>query len=156
MSRIAFAAAAVAVLIATGSISAGAVDDPAAVIKKRQELMKGNGSDMKAIYEALQAGTDLSGIPAHAENVRNAATKIPDLFPKGTGIDDGVGKTGAKMEIWQEWDKFVADAKNLETEADKFIAVAKAGDKDATAAAFEAFGKNGCGTCHQTFRKKLD
>ncbi|MBX6321743.1 MAG: cytochrome c [Rhodospirillaceae bacterium] len=149
-------AAALAVLIAAATVAAGAADDPESVIKQRREFMKGNGGHMKAIYDALQAGTDLSGIPAEAKAIRDNAEKIPTLFPEGTGMDKFPGKTGAKPEIWAEWDKFTAAAKNLQSEADKFLLVAQSGDKDAIAQAFDAFGKNGCGGCHQTFRQKLD
>ncbi len=150
------AAAAMAALIGAAALTAGAADDPDTIIKQRRELMKGNGSHMKAIYDALQAGTDLSAIPTEATAVRDNAKKIPGLFPQGTGMDKFPGKTGAKPEIWAEWDKFAAAAKNLESEADKFLAVAQGGDKEAIAAAFDAFGKSGCGGCHQTFRQKLD
>jgi cytochrome c556 len=155
-SIVTVAAIALAGAIGAVTLTAGAADDPEAIIKQRREFMKGNGGHMKAIYDALEAGTDLTGIPAHATAIRDDAKTIPDLFPEGTGMDKFPGKTGAKPEIWAQHDKFVADAKNLEAEADKFLAVAQGGDKAAIAAAFDAFGKGGCGTCHQTFRQKLE
>jgi cytochrome c556 len=36
------------------------------------------------------------------------------------------------------------------------IASSQSGDVKATLAAFAALGKEGCGGCHETFRKKQD
>jgi cytochrome c556 len=38
--------------------------------------------------------------------------------------------------------------------AAKLAAAASLGDKAATLAAFADLGKNGCGGCHETYRKK--
>jgi cytochrome c556 len=145
----------VAGLIAAASISAGAADDPESIIKERREFMKGNGGHMKAINDALEAG-DLTAIPEHATALRDGAKKIPDLFPEGTSMTEFPGKTGAKPEIWTEWDKFKQQASYLEEEAGELLEATGGGDKATIAAAFENLGKEGCGGCHQPFRQKLE
>ena len=45
-------------------------------------------------------------------------------------------------------------AEKAEGLAEKLAEAAKGGDAQATLAAFAALGKEGCGGCHETFRKK--
>ena len=65
-------------------------------------------------------------------------------------------RTGAKPEIWLDWEGFEKAAKTLEAEAVKLMEVAADGDKAAIAAQLGAMGKNGCGGCHRQFRAKLN
>jgi cytochrome c556 len=65
------------------------------------------------------------------------------------------GKTGAKPEIWAEWDKFQKIPPVLKSEEEKLAQAVKSGDKQAAAAQLAATGKNGCGACHATYREKL-
>ena len=131
--------------------------DPAAVLKERQETMKQLGGNMKAINDFVEAGTgSAEDVATRAASIREIAGKIPTLFPEGTSMDDGIGKTGAKPAIWSDWSGFQAAAKKMGEEAGKLAEVAAAGDRDAIGAQFGALGKDGCGGCHQTFRQKLD
>ena len=131
--------------------------DPAAVLKERQETMKQLGGNMKAINDFVEAGTgSAEDVATRAASIREIAGKIPTLFPEGTSMDDGIGKTGAKPAIWSDWSGFQAAATKMGEEAGKLAEVAAAGDRDAIGAQFGALGKDGCGGCHQTFRQKLD
>jgi len=131
--------------------------DPAAVLKERQETMKQLGGNMKAINDFVEAGTgSAEDVATRAASIREIAGKIPTLFPEGTSMDDGIGKTGAKPAIWSDWAGFQASATKMGEEAGKLAEVAAAGDRDAIGAQFGALGKDGCGGCHQTFRQKLD
>jgi cytochrome c556 len=149
--------AALAVLLSGGLALQVVAQDPAEIVKKRQDAMKANGGDMKAINEFLEKGVGTADdVKAKAGSIKEHSALIVGLFPAGTGMDDGVGKTGAKKEIWEKPDEFKAAADNLGTLAGKLEEAAATGDKQQMADAFGALGKNGCGGCHQTFRQKLD
>ena len=62
--------------------------------------------------------------------------------------------TSALPAVWSDQAGFKAAAEKAEGLAEKLAAAAKSGDPQATLAAFAALGKEGCGGCHQTFRKK--
>ena len=47
-------------------------------------------------------------------------------------------------------------ARKAQDLARKLAETARGGDAKATLAAFGALGKEGCGGCHETFRKKQD
>jgi cytochrome c556 len=125
-------------------------------VEARQKLMKGMSSDMKAVAAFVKNG---KGSAADAEQhlmmVASASEKIPGLFPKGTDLDKlGLKVTGAKPAIWEERDKFEKAAEHLGSEARKFAAVVKAGDKGAMTKMLGSFGKGTCGACHSSFRTK--
>lgn len=122
-------------------------------LEKREKLMKGFGANMKIVTQFVKEGTGTADdVAKAAAAIKADVAKIPDLFPAGTGVDDGV-KTEARMEIWQDWDGFKAAATQLETTAGGLETAAKGGDKAAIEAAFGEVGKS-CGGCHSKFRKK--
>lgn len=146
-----------AVLLSGGVALHVVAQDPAETIKKRQEFMKGFGGNAKAINEFLEKGVGTAeDVKAKAADIKAKSAEIVGLFPAGTGMDDGVGKTGAKKEIWEKSDEFKAAAENVGVLAGKLEEAAASGDKQQIADAFGALGKNGCGGCHQTFRAKLE
>jgi cytochrome c556 len=55
--------------------------------------------------------------------------------------------------IWQNWTDFRAKAKALETESEKLLQLAQAGDEAGFKAQFPAVGRS-CGGCHETYRVK--
>ncbi len=131
--------------------------DPAAALSKRQALMKELGGHMKAINEFLEQGTgSAADVATRAAAIKTASAQIPELFPEGTGIDDNVGKTAAKADIWARFDEFKTDATKMGDEAGKLAEAAATDDKAAIGAQFAALGKDGCGGCHSAFRQKLD
>ncbi len=131
--------------------------DPAAIIKERQETMKKIGGHMKAINDFVEAGNgSAEDVSARATEIAQLSEKIPGLFPSGTSLDDGVGKTGAKPIIWSDWAGFEAAAKKMGAEAGALADAASGGDRAVIGTQFAALGKTGCGGCHQTFRQKLD
>jgi len=134
-----------------------AAADPAAIIKERQDLMKQQGKEAKAINDFLESGTGTADdVAKNAAAIKESSAKIFDLFPAGTSMNDDVGKTGAKPEIWQHAAAFKAAAANLGELAGALEQAAGSGDKQKMADAFGALGKNGCGGCHSKFRQKLD
>lgn len=129
----------------------------AAVVEMRQKAMKGLGEHVKAIKAFVENGDgEAADVARRATEIAATATKIPDLFPEGTGMEDNAGKTGAKPAIWSEHEAFIVAANQLQERAQALAAAAAAGDADMIAQRFAEMGKEGCGSCHDKFRKKLD
>lgn len=159
MSRKSWIAFGATIIVATGigivQSSHSIADSP--VVGQRQALMKEMGKQMGIINDFLEKGIgDAAAAKAAADTIHTDSQKIPDLFPQGTSLDDNVGKTGAKPDIWANFDKFKSAAAKLGELSEATSMAASSGDKTAIAGAFENMGKNACGACHQTFRKKLD
>lgn len=134
-----------------------AAQDKSAIVKQRQETMKELSGHMKAINEFVESGTgSAEDVAARAASIQQVAAKIPSLFPEGTSMNDGVGKSGAKPAIWFDWPGFEAAAHKMGEEAGKLASAGATRDQDAIATQFAALGKSGCGGCHTTFRQKLD
>lgn len=133
------------VLVAT---SASAQDD-AAFITHRQEVMESLGGHMGAIGAIMKYKLPYQGtIAAHAQALQITSTVIEDAFKK----EITAGKTDAKPDIWQDWEKFAAAAKKLGEESGQLAQVAQSGDMEAIGAQVKALGK-ACGGCHKPFRK---
>ena len=145
---------AAAVVIGFGAVGVIA-QDKEAQIKTRRDTMKRQGEDFKAIQDYAKGEGDQAGAEKAIADLQGLAPKIPDLFPPGTGLDAFPGKTGAKPDIWKEWDKFKAFIPTLEGEEQKLAAAIKSGDKAAIGAQLANTGKNGCGGCHTPYREKL-
>lgn len=145
---------AVGAALAIGIAAAGLAETPAEIVKKRQELMKGQGAHMTAIYDFTQGkGTETAAdVARRAEELQQSALQIAALFPPGTGRY--AAPSAALPAIWTNWPEFEAAANKLAEEAGKLAMVAKDGDKAAIEAQFGATGKNGCGGCHSLFREK--
>jgi cytochrome c556 len=116
------------------------------VIEKRQQAMKGNSADAKAIKAAVEA-KDYTTIETKAKDIMGTAEKIPALFPKGSTK----GKTKATPAIWEKSDDFAKNAKSLSKAASELADAAKAKDDAAIAVKFKALG-DVCANCHKTFR----
>jgi cytochrome c556 len=116
------------------------------VIEKRQNAMKANSADAKAIKAAIES-KDYATIETKAKDIMGTAEKIPSLFPKGSTT----GKTKATAEIWEKPDDFAKAAKNLGKAAGELAAAAKAKDDAEIGVKVKALG-DACGSCHKTFR----
>ncbi|MET1025634.1 MAG: cytochrome c [Dongiaceae bacterium] len=121
------------------------------VTKTREAGMKSMGKALKTIKQLIDSNGDKAQIAANAQTIIDVSAKIPTWFPKEAGAGEA-----AKPEIWEQWDKFQADAKNLNTQATQLQVAANGGsDMSAIQAQFQMTGK-ACGTCHETFKKKDD
>jgi cytochrome c556 len=143
-----------AVALGTGICAGAARSDDAAVIDTRQNVMKSQGKDMTAIKAYIDDKADLASAQAAGTDLVTQIGKIPEIFPKGSGMDAYPGKSWAKPIVWSEADKFAATAKTAAEKAAALSAALKGGDKPQITAAFGDMGKNGCGACHETFREK--
>jgi cytochrome c556 len=157
MKRIVGGAVAASALVAMLGWSAASFSAPdaASVVKERQATMKRQSADLKSIKQYLDGSADQAAATKAAGNLLEAASSLHTLFPKGTGMDEFPGKSGAKPVIWSEPDKFSAAQKTLVEDVQKLDAAIKSGDKKAAEEQFSNVGKNGCGGCHGTFRQKL-
>jgi cytochrome c556 len=146
-------ASAVLVLGMLGAGDVLAQDQPKAtgVVAVRQAAMKANGDHMAAIKAILTEYPELIGqVEFHAEAVKETAEYAPTMFPPGSSQP----ASWALPTVDSDQAGFKAAAEKAEKLAEKLVDSAKGGDAQATLAAFAALGKEGCGGCHQTFRKK--
>jgi len=116
------------------------------VLQKRQDAMKGNSAQAKAIKGAVET-KDYATVEAKAKDIMGTADKIVSLFPKGSTT----GKTKAKPEIWEKPDDFSKAAKNLSKSASELASAAKAGNADDVDVKVKALGE-ACNSCHKQFR----
>lgn len=133
---------------------APAMTAPQDTINTRVDLMKQMGGAMKALKKyAMGEENDQAKAKISAAKVKEVASKIEALFPKGTGIgDQGVTDSRALPAIWSDWPKFVASIGQLNTASDMLIAAAAAGSAGDVGMGLKAAGQS-CGGCHKPFRK---
>jgi cytochrome c556 len=128
------------------------------LIEERRAQMKDLGEYMRALARFIKgaAGTRDQAL-SYTSGIMDLAEQIPTLFPKGTGMEDGLGiETGAKQRIWDDWRDFEASATLLSSEVDKLAAAVSAGaERSAVRRQFLQLGKKGCSGCHDDFRHKL-
>lgn len=137
-------------IAALSLLTAGAVSAQE-VYKERETLMKGFGQGMGVVKGVVADGKGtLADAAAAAAKIAAGAGQIPGVFPAGSNA----GESEALPVIWEQWSEFETDAKTMGELAGKLEAAAASGDQAATLAAFAALGKDGCGGCHETFRKK--
>jgi cytochrome c556 len=142
-------------IVLTGT-HAVASADLTKVIQDRRQFMKGNAQNMVLINNFLEKGQGTSAdVVDAADMLASNSKKIADMFPKGTGVDDGVAQTHAEMAIWKDFDGFQAAAANMGALAAKLAAAAKSGDKATMTVQFQQLAKEGCGGCHIKFRAPL-
>jgi cytochrome c556 len=153
-SKTLLAAIAVLAIGAFGATSALSQDKEAQV-KTRQDTMKRMSADMKVIKTYGEGAGEEAKAVAAATDIVETLKKLPDLFPKGTGMAEFPGKSGAKPAIWTEWDKFLAEQKNVVGQAELLLAAVKRGDKAVAASGPTSLWDNGCQGCHKPFREKL-
>lgn len=119
------------------------------ILGYRQKVMKSMGASMGAIGDILKHKLPFAGhIAVHASDISRMSAVIAEAFEK----EIIAGRTDAKPEVWQDWDKFVAAAETLQEEGAKLADIASAGDMAAIGAQVKNLGK-ACGDCHKPFRK---
>jgi len=122
----------------------------AAVLKERHELMEGMGKEAKNIKEAMNAGSsvEMAVVQRSADVIVESSTKITQLFPKGSTSPE----SRAKANIWDDWNKFEAAAKQLQERATA-VRTAAASDDDAMINDLVKAMGGACKSCHDDFRK---
>jgi cytochrome c556 len=123
------------------------------VVAVRQATMDANAKHMNAVKAILTEDPQLvKHVAFHAQAIAEAAEYVPEMFPQGSTQPP----TAALPVIWEKPDQFKQAAERAHGLADKLAETSRGGDAQATLAAFAALGKEGCGGCHETFRKKED
>jgi cytochrome c556 len=156
----AWSAAAVAGLLATAmGAAAFAADEPANIVKYRKAFMDANGAHITMIAAVVKGEVSFTGdiaanAQALAEQGKLLTANLKQLFPEGTAKGETAEKSAALPAIWEKWGEFEQAAQKFEEESAKFAQVAAGGDMAAIGPALGAFGKQGCGACHETFREK--
>ncbi|MBV8779384.1 MAG: cytochrome c [Alphaproteobacteria bacterium] len=153
-------AAALAIAVCAGVAQA----DDAAAIEARQAHMKAQSKDLGAIKAFTEDKGELAAAQAASADLVKRIAQIPDLAPKGTGMDAYPDKSYAKPAIWSEWDKFVAADKSAVAAAQALDTAVKGGDKAAITAAYGNMTRDfwgtassnpgACGGCHGAFAQK--
>ena len=129
----------------------------AAVITKRRDAMQDLGGSMKKIasYVKRNEGGPADVITA-AMRIEAIAKTIPGLFPPETGMETYPDVTGAKPEVYSDSTGFKAVSLKMASLAMDLAKAAGSGaSKSDLGAKFGMIGKQGCGGCHRTYRKKL-
>ena len=141
-------------LVAAGVTVTAAVaadKDAKGVVAVRQNVMDAQAAHMNAIKFILtEYPQTMDLVAAQANSIVETTGTIPEMFPKGSDQPP----TNALPAVWDKQDEFKAAAQKAHELAQKLAETAKGGDAKATLAAFGALGKEGCGGCHETFRKK--
>jgi cytochrome c556 len=153
LAKLGFVAATAAV-IGWGAVGTMA-QDKEAQIKLRRDTMKRQGADFKAIQDYAKGEGDQATALAKVNDLLAINPTLLGLFPPGTSLAEFPGKTGAKPDIWKEWDKFKQRPVALKDEEVKLAAAIKSGDQQAVGAQLAATGKDGCSACHDTYRETL-
>ena len=144
---------ALAIAFALGPV-AHAADEPANILKYRQNVMKSIGSNIGNIAMVAKGEVSFIGNTAmNARAIRDGLGAAADLFPEGTGTE--AGETRALPSIWQDNAKFVAALEKSQRAAEAMIVAAETGDIGEVRKAIGALGKS-CGGCHEDFRKKKE
>src|SRR5215469_14167576 len=108
-----------AFVIGIGLFAGAARSDDAATIETRQDHMKAQTKDLGAIKAFTEDKGGLAAAQTAGADLVTRIAKIPDFFPKGTGLDAYPGKSFAKPAIWTEPDKFQAADKSALAFAEK-------------------------------------
>lgn len=135
--------------------TAGLAQDKLALIKDRQDFMKAQSADNKAINDYAKGMGDKASAAKAIDDLILRSDKIVGLFPAGTSSTDFPGKSNAKAVIWTDHDKFAAIPATLKGLELKTKAAIETGTPADVADAAGAQGKGGCGACHSTFREPL-
>jgi len=145
------ASVALALAVAGGASLVDAHSSATGVVKERMDLMTGMADAMKVIGPMFKGEAPFQPqiVAEKAAYLAEHADKIPLLTPEGSNEHP----SEALPAIWQDWDRYVAEANFMAEEGRKLVAIAENGAEfDETRAQFVKLSKT-CGTCHDDFRK---
>jgi cytochrome c556 len=148
-------AAAIVALGVAAVGTAGLAQDKETAIKSRQDFMKAQSADNKAINDYAKGMGDKAAALKAVDDLIARSDKIATLFPAGTSSTDFPGKSNAKAVIWTDHDNFVKIPVALKALELKTKTAIETGAPDQVGEAAAAQGKNGCGACHSTYREPM-
>jgi cytochrome c556 len=150
--------------VALGLLASCAELGMADPIKARQNLMRDNLANFKAISAYVKTGKgSAADVASRARHIADNAKTIKGLFPKGTSLKDRPGQTRAKPRIWakkpppvhnqaEDMAAFKQAADIMGVYAMRLAEAADSGDKKAIGAAMGKLINQGCNGCHKGFR----
>lgn len=149
-----FAAAAALSLAAAGVAFAALPRDKAlAVMHQRHEGMEKIGDTNKLLRREITSSSPfMPAIQSGAATIAGLSVKANGWFPAGTGPE--LGKTGAKPEIWQNQQDFLAKLHAFQGAARAFNAAARSGDLNAIKARYADLNGT-CKACHDKYRMDM-
>jgi len=111
-------------------------------------ILKWNMGPMGAMVKG-EVPYDEAAFARHAADL-NAAAHLDLLsgFPEGSDQGDD---TGARIDIWLDWEGFRNKHESFKTATAELAETAKTGDLNAIKGKFGAVGK-GCKSCHDAFK----
>ena len=136
--------------LATGVLA----QDKAAAVKARQDFMKAQAADTKAISDYSKG----MGSKADAEKaIADLQTRNPAILKQlvpGTSMADMPGVSYAKPAAFTETAKLTEIVANLKTMEDKLSTTIKTGTPEQVGMEAAGLGPNGCGACHKDYRER--
>ena len=146
------AAMAVAGMAALATVAVA--QDKAAAVKARQDFMKAQAADTKAITDYSKG----MGSKADAEKaIADLQTRNPAILKQlvpGTSMADMPGVSYAKPAAFTDTAQLTQIVANLKTIEDKVADTIKTGTPDQVAAASADIGRMGCAGCHMNYRER--
>jgi cytochrome c556 len=139
----------IAVLGALAASGLGVLAQSNDPILQRQDLMKNNQEQMRALTGMARGQVPFNAAAAQAalQRIAQNAQHIPALFPAGSHQ----GKTAALPAVWERKADFDAHATMLAADAD--AARSAITDQASLQAALQRVGRS-CGSCHEPYRRK--
>jgi cytochrome c556 len=134
--------------------SAVMAQDKAAAVKARQDFMKAQAADTKAIGDYAKGMASKDDATKAIADLQARNSKILALFTPGTSMADLPGVSYAKPAAFTETPKLAEVVATLKSFEDKQADLIKTGTPDAVGALQADLGKNGCGGCHTPYRER--
>jgi cytochrome c556 len=149
-------AAATAVAAVVALLVSVHAEDVLSIVAARQAAMKSMAANVKIINDYSQNKADQAAAIIAAQLLVASAKTVPTLFPPGTGMTALPGRSGAKGEIWTSRQaEFAADAAGLVSMAMALLDAVRGGDPASVRQKLLSTGKDGCSTCHDSFRVRI-
>jgi cytochrome c556 len=146
------ATAASSTLVPSAMSSVGG-DQAKALMHERHEGMETIGKANKAIRDQFDSGSpDLAVIRTNAAKIASLSQRASGWFHAGTG--PGVGMTGAKDEIWQNPQDFMAKLAAFQKAASVFQTATAGSDLTSAKARLSDMTRT-CKACHDKYRRDM-
>jgi cytochrome c556 len=120
---------------------------------ERHEGMENIGKAFKALHREFDSSSPfVPTVKTSAAQIAGLSRQSSHWFPAGSGPE--AGKTGAKPEIWQNWQDFAAKLSLFQRSAQALNAAAADGDMNAAKARYADLGGT-CKACHDKYRSEM-
>ncbi len=145
--------ATLAIVLSATAMPTVAADQASDVVAFRQSVMQLLDGHVNAIMAIVRGKVDMTEhVAAHATSIEELAVNLPDLFPAATGPD--AIPTNALLDIWSDEGRFAEAVFVLQREATELAVAARSGDQVAVATEFNSLRRDGCDSCHTSFRRR--